>query len=251
MKKVAIVLGIPVLLVFVLGLYAYFLGPQTMAIFVHKKPPEEAPALYAVPVPMEVTPGCSAKGEPLAYLGWKFVAPWKRIEKADSREVLARITFNSGQTIVLTGKPQDSAGLPAKTPGSDESVTESTEALETALGLGTIESYEFNKHVLDATPESLSLFMPREEALRLATLLTLKSIMVPNLGYPLYSFESGTARGFQIGSPGTDRILLMVFGPAEQRIDVMLAMEKQATGNITQEDVNCLIRSLRPSPAGS
>jgi hypothetical protein len=111
-------------------------------------------------------------------------------------------------------------------------------------------AYDQYAALLSTTPSSIRAFGPRAEAVRGATLLTIKAIAVgPGLETGVFSFELPDKHGFQIGDPRKSRRAdLEVFGMGSHYVEIIYATSKDGP-RVSQPELNRILTSLHAMPA--
>ena len=100
-------------------------------------------------------------------------------------------------------------------------------------------NYSFYKHTLNTSPDQLTIFMPKKEALAKSILVVLKTVLVVGTAGegPIYSFETKSFKGFQFGDPKTrHNVLISLFGGGDKQHDILIK------GN--QEEIDYILSSM-------
>ena len=242
------VIAIAVLTV-LLGGYAHFYGTQTLAVLYQKRTPEEAPYLYGTPEPLAPEPDCPAGGATLAHFGWVFTVPWTGEVKEDVHPLVVTAAFEDNRgVIIFNSKPELVArpGMPPP-PGGGDSPTGQAPPPPPAFPPPPTEHFEDYEAMAQATPGDLRIFIPREEALRLVTVLTFKEMVTLQMGPMVFRFETDNLRGFQFGVPGEQpQVSLVGFDAEDRKVHLILGALDKSTGALSQQDIGCVLQSLHP-----
>ena len=236
---VAIVVTVP---------YAYFMGPQTWLWLMWTPSAEKAPELYAVPQPMAAEASCPAGSSRLRYFGWRFQAPWPKYQEGTVEPPTALIAFDVGVRITITGE-SDAEREARENPAPHEPglIAKAANAIWGAsLARVDTNSAEFREAIFAATPENVSLTMPRAEALGLLFLFPLKMLHLKGLPLPIQLYKGQRAQVFQFGAPGgVDPISLVAYGPKGNRLHLVIADSAATGGYFRQKDFDCIAKTLR------
>lgn len=228
------------------AVFTIFYGVQANAWYTARKMVREEPYLTMVPQPLKDTRINSSIGMPLSCFGYGFEVPWKDLDRLEEHERIARVVFKSGPVIVFF-RPKGKAESVEALQGGDPVQAQQIRAL---YGPETMASdYELERAILSMTPDQVSVFMPRNEAIRDSTLLLFKTFKVRREQSALYSVQTPNLRGFQKGDPSRDKsTALELFDYQDHRVEVLIGADRHGTVKITQADVNRIIQTLRPAP---
>jgi len=180
----------------------------------------------------------------MSYFGYEFEVPWNAaFEAKGGKASIVALQFDSGQSLIFN-VPANQSGLFTEIV-QDRSMNMAN--LQIILGdLTNRSAYEQEAVLLSTTPESVRAFGPRAEAVRGATLLTIKAIAVgPGLPTGVFSFQFQEKRGFQVGDPQkSKRVDLEVFGMGGHLVEILLFAKDSA--KLSQPEINRILTSLRP-----
>lgn len=181
----------------------------------------------------------------LSYFGYEFEVPWNVAFKVKGGKAgIVALQFDSGQSLVFNA-PTNQGGLFTELV-QDRSMNMANWRI--ILGdLSNRSAYDQEAVLLSTTPESVRAFGPRAEAVRGATLLTIKAIAVgPGLPTGVFSFQVEDKRGFQIGDPRkSKRVDLEVFGMGGHHVEVFFFAGKDSA-QLSQSEINRVLISLHP-----
>ena len=230
------------LLLVVLG---WYFGPAAWTMFQDRKLARENPALLEVPKQLTDLRQSAASGPTLSYMGYTFRTPWGEVDETKQKLFagVAAIPFKSHTALVVFGAAGFTSGI--KKTASDKQVD--LAPLKSVFGDSFASDYDFTKAQLESVPGQTGLFTSKQELARHSMFLMMKAIATPANG-PIYYVQNGDMRGFQYGEPG-HRLMVQLFG---KHRGVEIVFPTQANGApISQEDVNCVIQSLRPAISSS
>ncbi|MGH9709980.1 MAG: hypothetical protein ACRD37_05505, partial [Candidatus Acidiferrales bacterium] len=109
-------------------------------------------------------------------------------------------------------------------------------------------NYALYLAVYGASPAGISPFMPRDQAVRVSTLLQWKLAFGSDGTNTIYTLQAGNNRGLQFGDPARDHVVVVrLFDSHEQQIRLLFTSKATQSGIISQNDINCVIDSIRPS----
>jgi hypothetical protein len=250
--RFAIILTVVVVLV---ATYCLQFGLQTLLVIESRMWASSNPWLRDVPKPLAQAPttnitASAPKGSAiLAQVrinDYEFSAPWPSKSKQTTSQLATEVRFDSGQ-VILFYDPQ--------TQVDTLHVLRSSEPIkylqfQRIFADRPIESnYALYKAVYEASPAQVSAFMPANDATRINTLLLWK-LSFGFDAYPgIYSFDFGQNRGFQFGDPKDGRpVAVRVFDDRDQQFRLTFSVAYGSTGQVTQDDINTILQSLRTVP---
>ncbi len=228
--------------------YVYFLGPQTLLYIRWTPSVEKSPKLYAVPQPMELGAECPKQSSRLAYFGWSFQAPWPDFQEGTLEPPVALVASRKGVRITITGESEAERNARANPPVSEPSLSAKLVKQiwgDPLIGLDP-DSRDFRAAMYAASPEDISLWMPRTEALRLLILFPLKQLSLQGLPIPIRSHQGRRVQVFQFGEGGSvDPISVVAYGRKGQKLHLMFADTAATGGYFRQQDFECVVKTLR------
>ena len=228
-----------------LGVGCYLLAVKAYDFVFYKPPREEKPHLYATPEPLELQDCNAAGGTALSFFGYLIRVPWTGVKSETADEDSAGAFFESRNYVY--------AHLPAEkdTPLGhfNRQTEEDRRNVEALLGPEALRSnYNFYRALFSVTPSDLSFNTPYQRLIGLRVLLTLKDMHGGDAATGLHSFETPHVKGFQLGDPGRKRtVKLLVFGTNDQFFSLSLGRREGRDAAITQDELNCIIQSIRPA----
>jgi hypothetical protein len=228
--------------------YVWIFGRATFLVWRVKKEAAENPRLAMVPVPLSDTSISTAQGITLTEFGYQFDAPWKMKEPKQGNTI-AIFESESGQEVIMFSDPAKKEG--AVKIMKDSMGTRFGE-LASVYGAKTIQSdYDFDQALVNTTPSELSYVLPGRRVVRAAVLLMLKPTEMIDAETGFYSFETQHLRGFQNGDPGkTKTVIVKAFDAEDHQFEFVFGNRSYPNGGPTQADINLVLQTLRPAPAG-
>jgi hypothetical protein len=207
------------------------------------------PVMWKVPAALPDLTISTAPGMKLSYFGWEFEVPWNDLDPGKTKAIgkppwqWQVIGFRSGRQIVFMRHPANewSKLLP---PPTDPKLKNAYKRL---FGADASSDYAFTRATLEATPDQLTPFTFRRQAVRLALLLFFKSaeVGVHNAKSGIFMIDTSGFRGFQYGNPakqpGTDDVLYSERGG----IEFHFGSRSPNKAPIPQADINRVIQTVK------
>jgi len=108
------------------------------------------------------------------------------------------------------------------------------------LGVDALGSnYKFSESILATSPDTLSIFVSKNEALADSVLLSLKLTLIVPFKGGIYSFQTPSLRGFQYGDPAVSNgVKLQIFNDKDQEFHIGLK-------GATQKDIDFILSSVK------
>ena len=235
-RRVAITsLGVLLLVTAVSGL---LYGPQAFIVLKLRKTLPHDQSLYAMPEQLISTESSEGLGTTLSYFGYQFEVPWIGVENQYQGPSLVVVRFNSGQVVMF------------QNPMETLKILKATRKVFEAWGnTAALSNYSAYDYVLHVTPRQMSVFMPRQEAVRVAALLPIKYAFAYKSESGLYSFDWANIKGFQCGSPGLTRtIIVNAFDRNDAPIQLIFSTKDGSQAVLSQSDINRVLTTIRLSP---
>ena len=232
------------ILIALLNVLVMLLGPPIGIFLTARQEARKFPGVKVTPQPLSDYSVSDAPGTALSYFGYSFEVPWNASskQKAFRKGGLVQHEFESGQSVTFI-VPVDQGGLLTQIV-QDQSLH--MENLQLVFGDLTKRSpYDQYAALLNTTPGNIRAFGPRAEAVRKATLLTIKAIAAaPGLETGVFSFELPDMRGFQIGDPQKSRrVDLEVFDIEGHHVEIICATTKDNI-RLSQPELNRILKSF-------
>ena len=240
--RLVVVLCVTVVVVGLGLLFAVFFGVQTAAVILVKRKAAVSPEMSMVPQPLVSPSASEASGKRFSCFGYEFELPWADVT-VDVKESSVRIAAKSGKTVFFPDPAKQVDILEEVTPQD----ADSRDAVVALFGEGR---YDFYSDMLNATPDQLSVFMPREESIRVSVLLSMKGVLVPVTGPPsgIFAFAHGDFRGFQFGDPAVaDKVFVELFHQDRPPFQVVFLGGQDPRARLCQDDINRLTTTLKPA----
>lgn len=224
--------------------YLWFFGAATMFALEARYFGWKMPVVKRTPVELADHSIAQAVGRKLSYFGYDFEVPWE-IDEAKCKQVgeMQLVAFRSGNALLVSrGAPKEFVNSFLKTDPA---------SLRALYGEDVLQSdYLLKQRILEATPDKVGLFTPRNEAVRGAMLLVYKGIMIPEGGKSgIYRIQTGDFRGFQFGDPQSRprSISVEIYDKDGGLGFIFTQRESSSEPPITQPEINCTVQSLRKS----
>jgi hypothetical protein len=206
-------------------------------------------AAPATPIPTPPVPARSTKqtkpNQVKAY-DYEFTSPWPGNVKITPKMLYSEIRFDSGQ-LVLFFDPESQLNTveELKTKNGPE-----YQQLESMFGDQPIDNdYILYKATYEASPEKISPFMSRDEAIRINGVLLYKLSFGYDLPGDIHSFEFGSNRGFQFGDPVYEQpIAVRVFDSQGKQLRMIFTVAAGSNAVITQDNIDTALQSLQLIP---
>jgi hypothetical protein len=236
------------ILITALAVLINILGPPITIFATTRWMARKVPAVRVAPQPLADYSVSSGPTTTMTYFGYEFEVPWNAPFKVKGGKAsIVQLQFDSGQSLTFI-VPANQDGLLSEIV-QDRSLNMSN--LQPVLGdLTSSSAYDQYAALLDTTPQSVRAFGPRAQAVRGATLLTIKAIAVGSgLATGVFSFKYADKQGFEIGDPQkSKRVDLEVFGMGRHHVEILLFAGKDSA-NFSQSEINRILTSLRPAKA--
>ena len=252
MSRWARVLGNLAIVVLSCGIYLYFFGLQTFVSVEARFVARKMPVVNRVPVELQDLSISQAPGKKLAYFGYEFEIPWDDIDEAKSRTVgenKAIIFFKSGNALSMVINPPRQFVNKVFSSGNINQKT-----FRDIYGDDALQSdYAFCHIMLETTPDKITPFISRRDAVSRAMLLLWKGISVPkSAGSGVFTVRTGEFTGFQYGHPpNPDGVSIELFADNGSLDFVFDQKMIGPTVVISQPDVNRVLRTLRRAASGT
>lgn len=201
-------------------------APQTLPA------PASSPALAANPSP----------GTQLEYYNYRFMVPWKEIEKESEMPYYRRAKFRSGQVIVFLDPDFQVDTLQALKTGRPDRV----QRFSNIFADRPIDSnYALYEAVYNASPAQASPLMPRSEAIRLNVLLIWKLSYGIDAQPGIFLFSWGNYRGIQFGDPARGPVWLRAFDRHDRQFRFLFTTAGGSDATISEDDIAQAVQSLQ------
>jgi len=210
--------------------------------------PKPLPSPAATPARPPEPSGRAAQPKPtrLQAYDYDFSVPWTGKYQAGMTRLGAEFRFDSGQVIVFFDPESQLDTLRALKSAAPAEYAK----YQSVFAHEEIETnYALYRAVYRASAVEVSPFMAEAEARRMNVLLLWKLSFGFDMPGGIYSFEFGKNRGFQFGSPANGRpVAVRVFDDQDRQFRLIFTQTPGSNSQITQEDINMAIQSLRLTP---
>lgn len=247
--------------VLVVAAFSVAFGLQTLVWLNAKHWASVNPWLREVPKPLAApeapasapsTPATSAasskqaKPNQVKVYDYEFTAPWPGNVKITPKLLYSEIRFDSGP-LVLFFDPE------AQLNTVEELKTKNGAEYQQLLSMFGDEpidnDYLLYKATYEASPDKISPFMNRDDALRLNGVLLYKLSFGYDLPGDIHSFEFGSNRGFQFGDPVYEQpIALRIFDTQGKQLRMIFTVAAGSDALITQDNIDLALQSLQLIP---
>lgn len=182
------------------------------------------PLLDATPTPLTLTLAPTTGSTTLSYLGLTFSAPWEGIAKTTQKgdpPTFVEVDFVNGRSITIM------RGL-TSSPSTLTQWNAASSSIRT--------DYDLDMAAFNAIPSEVMSSTPGNQAVLIASLLTLKtSLWSPG---PVYSFKTETADGFQHGVASTTKPVGIDLYNSEGKPYILIVKGMQ-------DDINYILASAK------
>ena len=230
-----------------LATYGYFFGAQTLCAVsarIMRQPQQDV-----VPKPMAV----DSYSEPVTVLkafDYSFSVPWSNCSQRT--EITSLVVWACSESNFQVACLSPSVGVySALLPEPSSEDAEYRQAMIEFMGLRNIVYTNFHicKKVWEVTPEDISLFDSKREAMSKSFLLVLKTIGFPPGIRESYFFEHGDIKGFQFGNLSVDSsIQLSIFDQMDRELRLIVSVSTNSPVRLTQADINTIITTFSSKP---
>jgi hypothetical protein len=247
LKRVLISFGIVVVACVT---YLWLFGTQTFFVLEAHNAARKLPFVNRTPVELTDLSISQAAGMKLSYFGYEFEVPWTDIDKEKTKIVggnKAIIAFRSGNVLsVWSGPPHEFMNHLLEQGKIDR------DTFRKVYGDEALQSdYNFQRLILQATPEKVSLLSSRKTATSQGVLLLVKAICVPgdpNSG--IFAVQGKKFRGFQYGRPQSPpKHLIVELFPDDGHLELFFGQNENGRTLISQADINRVVQTIHKVPA--
>jgi hypothetical protein len=226
--------------------YSALLGYQTDFYLMARYTAYRMPDANVVPQPLMDNSISRCTGTTLSYYGNAFEVPWKDATQLKSLRNITRITFVSGQDVLIWA-PTGTSGFLQE--AAEDKGTGSAQMR--ALFASDIKGgpYQEMSALLNATSDEVKFFDPPWVSARRFFLLFFKSIAEnPEVKTGIYAFRTPVVRGFQLGNPAySQRVRLDFFDWKGNSLgEFCLWYGKETSSRGSQADLNRIIQTFHP-----
>jgi hypothetical protein len=199
------------------------------------------PHIYLVPQPLPPVAPSNARATTLTHYGYEFEAPWADMEIARDIPLLVNFEAPGGQILVLWQPERSPVTTEIRIAARNQKLN-----YEKVLGSEGLQSdYSLLKAEMEVTPDQISPFMNKNDAVRRMVFLTMKAIVINEKMSAIYSFNSNGLHGFQFGDPATDELIqVQAYDSNDLLIKLWFAMKDHSSGKIPQSEINRVMETF-------
>jgi hypothetical protein len=227
-------------------MYAWFFGIQTYYVWKTRRVARDEPALWTKPIALTDLSISQSQGEKISYFGYQFEVPWDDIDREKTKilgDKIAVVVFHSGNVISFWS--QDPYGLISRL-RADGKIDRAS--LEQTFGKEAAQSdYDFTRVMLETTPDSFSILMPKMEAIHHGSFFMMKVAIVPlDADSRIFSISTEQFRGFQFGRPpqvSPKHVRVELFHD-DEHVDIGFGQKPGGSTAVSQADVNLVVQSV-------
>lgn len=227
------------------GAYLWFFGVQTFCTLEAWNTARKMPVVRITPTELPDSSVSRTIGRKLSYFGYEFEVPWDDIDESKSRVVggnRAIICFRSGNVLsVWSGSPHEFVATALSSGKIDR------EIFRQMYGDAALQSdYAFHRIMLEATPNKITPFVPKRQAVSESVLMLMKAISAPRCADSgIFAVRAGEFKGFQYGRPQNAASYLNVDLYSDSgSLDFIFGHKNDAAAPLTQGDVNRILQTL-------
>ncbi len=248
-RRTRLLIGLGVAVI-VCGTYLWFFGAQTLFTLEARKIARQLPVAKKDPVELPDRSISGTVGKKLSYFGYEFEIPWDDVDEAKSQIIggnKAIIPFRSGNVLsVWSGSPHDFVN------GVLSSGKIDRDTFRQIYGDKALQSdYLFHRIMLETTPDQITPFIPKGQAISRSMLLLMKGISAPRgADSGIFLVRTGDFSGFQFGRPqGSSSGLSVELYSDSCSLDFNFGQKVNGSTTISQPDVNLVLQTIRKIPS--
>jgi len=204
--------------------------------------------LSVIPSQLELDSQCTSQ-ETLNFYEYSFSSPWPDCVETDKHEGLWTLFQDqSGRSIMFSKAVSTNTFDNFVLQEMPSYTNDYTWIRYFGVSNHSVDNeYLFYQQILETTPEGRANCNTIEEVYRYLALALLKSILLSGKESPvIYELQANSFRGYQIGDtnkPG--RYDIRLFNDNNEPIQITFGFKKDHESTITQQDVNCVLMSLK------
>ena len=232
------IVGILIIVLIILGQFY----PQTYLVAYSKFWYRESrfPYMYVTPVPREINQSIKfIDYQDFSVLSLEFKVPW--LENVNTKEIGEDklLKFDGSRGILVLKNAVDLREMILEQFSEQQQYNNGLS--ERILGDSIKSRYEFNKAILNVTPNQIKLSDSRNEISKKWILITAKLLsasMLVKSGEKIYNFETPTMRGFQFGDP--PNVILSIFDNSDHQYDLLIS-------GSNQDEIDFILSFIKPA----
>jgi hypothetical protein len=247
--KVRILIALFVLLL-LSAIFLWFFGFQTGIVLGARYLARKKPVVSRAPAQLTELSISRSPGRKLSYFGYEFEVPWSDMDDSktkmmgDNKELIA---FQSGNSLsIWHGSPRAFVNSVLSNDKIDPSTLRrmyGDEALSSDSAL--------YRTLLETTPERITPFMSRQDAVSRAFLLIVKATILPRGSESgVFALTAGEFSGFQFGRPQNQsgEVSVRLFSDSSS-FNFIFYQKPGGPNVISQPDINRILQTLRRAPS--
>jgi hypothetical protein len=233
--------------------YLWFFGFQTLILLEARYLTRKAPAVSMAPAQLADLSISRSPGRKLSYFGYEFEVPWNDVDESKSGLIpdsnKAMIVFQSGNSLsVWHGSPR--AFL--NTVLANDKIDQNT--LRRIVGDEALQSdFALYRTILETTPDKITPFMSRQDAVSRAILLIVKGTIMPRGTVSgVFAVSAGDFSGFQFGRPQNQfgEVSVRLFSDSSS-LNFIFNQKPGGPVVISQPDINRIQQTLHKATSQS
>jgi hypothetical protein len=239
-------LRLPFTLVYLAVAAVIFVYAKPIAVLLYAKWQVRNDAkLWVVPTPLHLVDVPHVAGKTMSYFGCEFESPWTEVKRERKFDSIAVLNFAGGQMISILDPAHDVDELRMM---KQEAAKRGVD-LKNVFGDETTRSrYAMLSKTWSLTPADLHFFSSRQAMVTNSMFLMLKKVWMKRIKGGVYSFDTGWLRGIQEGGPVQDDfVIIEAFDISDHKIELWIGSERGANPRPSQQDINRILYSLRPT----
>lgn len=220
-------------------------GMQAMCVYkIHKQfSPSETPNMYVIPAALPDLES-SEIASSITNRACVFATPWS--DPSLFRDATNLVVYSFPNDVKIILEPRGITAFGADHFRKSISNDEDNENLEDLFETTSLQSnYDFLNACFSSTPKQVSIFSNKNVALQKTIFLIFKSVLIPVSDmHAFYMYDSKEMKGFQFGDPAKDtNIHLICFTSPDSSLEIRV----RSKSHVSQEDINCIIKSVKYS----
>lgn len=244
--KARVLIALLVLLLLA-AVYLWFFGFQTItALGARYYVARKTPVVSMAPAQLTDLSISRSPGKKLSYFGYEFEVPWSDMDDSKSKMIgdnKELIAFQSGNSLsVWHGSPRAFVNSVL----SNDKIDPST--IRRMYGDEALSSDSaFYRTLLETTPEKITPFMSRRDAVSRAVLLIVKGTILPRgTESGVFAVTAGEFSGFQFGRPQNQsgEVSVRLFSDSSS-FNFIFYQKPGGPTVISQPDINRILQTLR------
>lgn len=221
------------------SIYSYFWGYQTYISLYTLYTLRGDNVVNQIPKDLNIISQNCQKKSLLTIYGYDFGFPWSEIKETKNGNNHTSVFFKSG-IVIAVADPKNIDSFPKNLLNEKYIGVFGENALKN--------EYSFLYEMLNTTKKDISFFGETSRTIRSSILLNMKNIYLPlEAESGVYAFSGNNYRGFQFGDTTykTRKIAINYFDENNNQIDMIIFIQNGNMAELKQEDINCIIKSIK------